>query len=446
MKKIGIAVPPRPQIVAAKKDGPIPGPPPLPEVPNQKFPLSEREQYTSDTMWYAQTLLAAYYEKELGEDYNDILLHRANLNKFNIFDKFGKKVLEPEDDVDTYGMIIYERLVKDLHSSMMSSQLAAEVLDLYVMWICHNSETTCATCRENHLKTFKLRNLPVTHPNCRCGLTLSPNIHCSQEGLAEALEAEFNKDQDLLHKIAHSYNSSEKTVDIILKYDDIITKVAAKYEIDKALIQAILYREIRCYSIQDLAMDPFVHMPKITRSVLGSALGTIIGSTAGSAGSIISSIAGATAAKNPPKSAYDVSVGLGQIKATTAINIMNLFEITKEDGMQYDSKSLQDIIEINDRLFHDDEFNLEIATMILKANSLGLRGTPYRQRPLSDFNKPEEITKMILGRYNGRGDAALSYGEYTYLYYEWFKAYENCGREDYSKEEILDIVPLPPPY
>ena len=35
--------------------------------------------------------------------------------------------------------------------------------------------------------------------------------------------------------------------------------------------------------------------------------------------------------------------------------------------------------------------------------------------------------------------AALNYGKYTYLYYEWFKAYENCGREEYSEDEILDM-------
>ena len=30
---------------------PMPGPTPPPAVPNQKFPLTEKEQYTSDTMW-----------------------------------------------------------------------------------------------------------------------------------------------------------------------------------------------------------------------------------------------------------------------------------------------------------------------------------------------------------------------------------------------------------
>jgi len=427
----------------------MPNTTPPPSVSNQKFPLSEKEQYTSDTMWYAQQMLAAYYENEWTNDNDDELLSRANYNKLNMFVKYGKRVLEPEDDVDTYGMITYERLMKDLPQEMNASQTAKEILDMYVMWICHDSKTTCPICRGNHLKTFKMQNLPVTHPNCRCGLILSPNINCSQEGLSKVLDEEFNKDQDTLHKLAHSYNNSDKAVDIILKYDDTITEKADKYEIDKALIQAILYREIRCYTVQDSVTDPLAHIPET------DTFNTVVKTLDAVSNPIVKAIAdlGSAAIKKSGKDikvpdsvlkkVYNISVGLGQAKASSAINAMNLLNITKEDGTKYNENNIDDLKEIYDKLYQNDEFNIEAVAIILKANSLGLQGTPYSsQNPkakLENITDPTEKTQAILGRYNGKGDNALSYGKYSYLYYEWFKAYENCGREEYSADEVVDM-------
>jgi hypothetical protein len=96
-------------------------------------------------------------------------------------------------------------------------------------------------------------------------------------------------------------------VDIILSYDDIIDEVSSQLKIQKEMIQAILYRELICYGLDDVAKDLVVRQYYMSRKI------------------------------NLPGTAYDMynfmdlddevkdsSTGIGQIFASTAIKAENV--------------------------------------------------------------------------------------------------------------------------
>ena len=56
------------------------------------------------------------------------------------------------------------------------------VFSQLVVWIAESDDRTCKTCEERQGQTYALRDLPETHPNCRCGLNLA------QEGLVDVTE------------------------------------------------------------------------------------------------------------------------------------------------------------------------------------------------------------------------------------------------------------------
>jgi hypothetical protein len=291
-----------------------------------------------------------------------------------------------------------------------------------VRWICHDDDTTCVICRGNHNRCFKVENLPVTHPNCRCGLEICDDDHFTQEELAKALDKEFNENQNIFQKAGRWYYNSEEALDIILKYDDTITRIANKLGIQKALIQTVLYQELRAFNVGDKFSDGLV----IDRYMLNDKVKK-------TGENLLNDVL------NPPRavpfSREDSSTGLGQIFAATAIKAMNDTGYTKDDGTLYDANNPDDITEVWKKLNSDDEFNIEMVARNLKSISDGNQGTPSdpRNGDINAITNPEERTKAILGRYNGSDSrffkGATNYGEETYDYYNTF--------EKFSESEVV---------
>ncbi len=218
--------------------------------------------------------------------------------------------------------------------------------------------------------------------------------------LREQLNA--NYDIDIRMKWRRVYTSGQ-TIDMILGYDDIITKTAEQYGIKKSFIQSILYREIYCIGYEDIvvadqsvietyiyeqAMDYYNNLPKWVQFL-------------------------SSPPTYPADYRLDSSTGIGQIFAMTAIAAnnwaLNQGTIT---GKRYDVNNKYDRKEMWDKLNKDDEYNINMVGLVLshKASQLGI----------SNLTKIEpEQGVQVLGRYNGN----IAYGHLLYKYVAIFDQY-----------------------
>jgi hypothetical protein len=349
---------------------------------------------------------------------NNIFLDGAYKAKFDLFDKFNK-VDNFKDAEKIYGMYAFSNL-----EATPIQELANENTDFskmarqkYVIWITDGKKPTCAACAANHMKVFKLENLPVTHPNCGCGIIGLTNTLCTEENLAKELGEIFDKQQSFAQWVSRiGFYNSEDAIDIIFKYDDLITKYANKFKVRKEIIQSILYRELRCYNFLDMAADAKVIEDEFYQGRLENYGKNPIADFF-----------------NPPETPMlarnqaTTSTGLGQIQPNTAIDALNLTGYNKENGEKYDKNNSKDVREIWDRLREDADFNIEIIARIISATQDGLfdgsEGIPNKQ----DL---QEKIKAIMTRYNGDGDSAELYGEETYEYYKLFMMNASCGKSD----------------
>ncbi|MDR0931379.1 MAG: hypothetical protein LBM38_06560 [Clostridiales bacterium] len=354
-----------------------------------------KKKLARDAMFYAQGFLSTFYERMSYKADNSYLGNAFN-NKLNIYDKYGKRVENYENAEEGYALFVLSTLLKKDVTELLKIDgfnASNESKDLLVKWICYDDEA-CDFCKSNNSRIFRLEDLPVTHPNCRCGLELSDEIKCSPMYLEENLEESFSKDQGLIEKIAHFVNSPSYTTNTILKYDDVITKNSIKYGVEKSLIQAILYQEIRCVYFMDFAAD-FVGRAESRlnfKDFLGKKLG-------------------------------NVSTGIGQIQPKTAIIALNLTNKNSAERI-FDDKNVDDLADMY-FLLQDDEFNIEVIARNLSAIQ---DGKIPNYEFIKDIKSRDEKMKAILARYNGLGDDALAYGEKLYGISNVFSAYENCGR------------------
>jgi len=127
----------------------------------------------SEFMEFVQKLLHNYFlnEKENGSNKYD--------KRIEDFEKFGYKTENYEENILKNGMYAIGHYFKLTASQVGEAlnwtwnKLKGEVdkfLDEKVMWVAKNPEA-CEDCKDLDGKVFKIRNLPITHPNCRCGIT-----------------------------------------------------------------------------------------------------------------------------------------------------------------------------------------------------------------------------------------------------------------------------------
>jgi hypothetical protein len=195
-----------------------------------------------------------------------------------------------------------------------------------------------------------------------------------------------------------AYNGSSETLDIVLDYDNIIEDAAAENGIDKAVIQSILFQEIRFINFLD-EVDTCVQNTLLILRERETQIG-------------VSPLLSVSVIEPVLTGFYisDSSTGLGQIYAKSAIKALNWYN----SADLYDYDSWKDREEIWLKLKYDDSYNIHMIGLICRYNDYILK---------EDQNIASPSVRDILRTYNGSGPSAERYEEVTYQYYLAFTQY-----------------------
>ena len=212
------------------------------------------------------------------------------------------------------------------------------------------------------------------------------------DNLKEAVNGYANVGQIL--KTA-PYNSTKEAMNTVIIYDNVITDAANKYDVEKEMIQSVLFQEIRFYGLDDPIADDLVkksYVYEMEKEIYES---------------------GGKLFPPMPVIGYrtDSSTGLGQIFAKTAIEAINWYQ----GNTVYDYSNIKDREDMWYNL-QNDLYNIEMVGMVLA----------YKRECIKDNNY---TVKDILKAYNGSGELAEKYSDVAMLYYNAFKQYnlvQNC--------------------
>ncbi len=197
------------------------------------------------------------------------------------------------------------------------------------------------------------------------------------------------------------FYSTDESIDIVLKYDKTISDVSEQLGVPKAMIQAVLFKEIRMKDARDVLADSFViEYYRYNHAVedydkLSFWQKVFVG---------------------PPQPANlmreDSSTGLGQIFAKTAIDAYNA-GISRGDisGSNIDYNDWHQREKVWNEL-RDDKTNIFYAGLVLKQKAEILK--------IDLNNVTDNEIEKTLARYNGFGNAAAEYGRETKQYYDLF--------------------------
>lgn len=208
--------------------------------------------------------------------------------------------------------------------------------------------------------------------------------------LEKAVEDYMNLGQMI--KTAPCY-STEDALDCVLQYDAEITAAAQRYGVEKAMIQAVLFQELRFYGIEDPVADAWVAMTYAEEDRRAEN------------GSIT---AGETSMFRMIRK-QDSSTGIAQIYAKTAIEAHNWKYSTEYDpsdiatlerfwiGLQDDTRSIDTEAMVLAKIMDDQEVSV----------------------PLT-----EDEAGQVMARYNDTNGWAQKYGKVTARYYAAFQEYD----------------------
>ena len=180
--------------------------------------------------------------------------------------------------------------------------------------------------------------------------------------------------------------SIEKTKQIIRELGPVLEKIQADYRVPQAVMEAILFREMKEIDLLDAAAD-FVVRNLILSELTGR---------------------------------RDCSTGYAQIYAYVAINALNFaakrgIEMPMRLGLPtrriFDPKSPSDVRSIWLRLNRDVEFNLRMAALNVLAAADEVNGSI----DLDSFTADQ--LKRVFSRYNANTRSITAYGEEVYGYY-----------------------------
>lgn len=154
-----------------------------------------------------------------------------------------------------------------------------------------------------------------------------------------------------------------------------------------------MFREIWCYSVTDAAADVLVQEYYAWKEGKGT---------------------------KPLVIKEDSSTGLAQIFSSTAIKALNHADdrgfITL--NVQYDQDEWRDVWSVWKGLHDSNSYNIMCCALVILDCQYEFEDiVPYDDF----FDFAESQIKKILARYNGYGDAAVSYGNICYEYYETFE-------------------------
>lgn len=243
---------------------------------------------------------------------------------------------------------------------------------------------------------------------CGCG-SPTKDVHSNslfncnnRTDLLNDLIAIMGNEQDSL-----SLHTTTECVDIVLKYDSIITEYCNKYCVPKEFVQTLLLRELWCVDLTDEAAD------KAVIAYFGWKVEYEYWSQMPDWQKIFISMPSA-----PMVMKEDSSTGIGQMFASVAINAHNL-AISKGliNENCYNANDWHDCAYVWNKLHDEDEFAIKMTTLEMHhcADCVCVCG--------SLFDCTDSQIKAILARYNGTGSEAASYGDACYKYYKIFKKY-----------------------
>jgi RHS repeat-associated protein len=239
-------------------------------------------------------------------------------------------------------------------------------------------------------KTWQAMGFPISGPDVFGGKRSS-----AYTTLLDSLSKSVNNYKTFWQTVGTAlYNSDKEALDTVLSYDAVISQSAQEFKIDKAMIQAILFQEIRFFNLLD-AVDGIViatynykfrceeysNMPWYEKMT------------------VIPPIP-------PIYQREDSSTGLGQIFASTAIDALNW----QAKYTKYDKSNWKTVWDIWSKLHYDNEYNVYMVGLVLA-----------HKKYLIQNNNPQ----LIMQRYNGTGDLAKKYGIVTQEYYNAFKKYNS---------------------
>lgn len=221
-----------------------------------------------------------------------------------------------------------------------------------------------------------------------------------EDRLLEALEESVQNYATPLQLLGTApYYSSEAALALVLSYDGAVTAAAEKAGVEKAMLQAVLFQEIRFLNLLD-EVDLFVaathaylrqleEYEELPREERVYALPPV----------------------RPVVYRLDSSTGLGQIFADTAIRAVNW-----QAGFPvYDRTDWHDLSAVWDRLRSDDVYNIETAALVLA----------YKRGVLQAEGNPAPTAADIMQAYNGTGELSRRYREAVCAYCEAFRRWNS---------------------
>ena len=216
-----------------------------------------------------------------------------------------------------------------------------------------------------------------------------------------------NRDMPLLQKFKDLFYDDAVAIKKVLELDSYIEKASKKYNVDKAMIQAVLYREIMCYGVDDPVADGLVRETYAYKHKKEEYDKWVSSLEPDEKWKMLLE----TPPIPPIKPKLDASTGDGQIFAQTAIQAYNL-----EYGTNYSIGNWKDL-ELFWNKLQDEQYNVEMVALVLKlkANNCGF-----------DINNlSDEQRTLVFKGYNGSGDQAAAYGVTVQDYYNAFSEYND---------------------
>ncbi|GKS12896.1 hypothetical protein YDYSY3_38960 [Paenibacillus chitinolyticus] len=212
---------------------------------------------------------------------------------------------------------------------------------------------------------------------------------------------------------AKALRSRAAAVAKVFEYDALITQLSQTYSMRKAMIQAVLFRELCFEGAEDVVMDSLVasyysykhsyedweNLPLVIKAI--------------------------TPPPTFPIGAQeDCSTGHAQIFAKTAINSNN-YAVQERiiSGQTFNVNDWKDMGYVWNKLHTDQVYNISVCPLVLllAAEQVQVNRVFYQ------YDIPK--VKKVIARYNGTGDQAIQYGEETYQYYTIFEYYNKMIRE-----------------
>lgn len=188
---------------------------------------------------------------------------------------------------------------------------------------------------------------------------------------------------------------NDEALEVVLSHDAAIGAASEKYNVEKEMIQSVLFQELRFYNVGDPIADSLVRQTQFYEHQV----------EAYEKAGLLEKMA--RGVPTPPIVYYkDSSTGLGQIFAITAIDATNWYEETSYD--RNDKKNLEKFW----NELQDENYNIDMVGRVLA----------YKRSTL-----PEGAdAKRIMKAYNGSKELAEKYSNVTLQYYKAFEEYNSA--------------------